>query len=44
MPPDEGGEATELGGVVGPRQGQGEAAKVEDLQELILDASLLWTT
>ena len=29
--PDEGGEPAELGGVVGPRQGEGEAAEVQNL-------------
>ena len=33
VPPDEGGEPGELGGVVGPRQGEGEAAEVQDLWE-----------
>ena len=30
---DGGGEPDELGGVVGPRQDEGKAAKVQDLRE-----------
>ena len=35
--PDKGGEPGELGGVVGPREGEGEAAEVQDLRESSLN-------